>query len=192
MSKYKCIASCNSVNSKITMNEGDLIELSSDDREYRNLTTGQVYYSQTPLKTIKSFLCDAEPEFKEETVFHENLIDPLKRNVKFTNDNFLMKSVDPYIESPKQEETPANLVTFRDIIEKLYTTYEKKNHDYGNSFDESLDKFGLVASAVRLSDKMNRFTNLIGKDNKVNESITDTLLDAANYCIMTVMWLNKQ
>jgi hypothetical protein len=170
------------------MNEGDLIELSSDDREYRNLTTGQVYYSQTPLKTIKSFLCDAEPEFKEEITFNENLIDPLKRNVKFTNDNFLMKS----IESSKQEETPANLVTFRDIIEKLYTTYEKKNHDYGNSFDESLDKFGLVASAVRLSDKMNRFTNLIGKDNKVNESITDTLLDAANYCIMTVMWLNKQ
>ena len=72
-------------------------------------------------------------------------------------------------------------------------TYEKKNHDYGDSFSKSLDKFGLVASVVRMGDKMNRIESLINKDAKVkDESIKDTLLDLANYAIMTVMWMDNQ
>lgn len=71
-------------------------------------------------------------------------------------------------------------------------TYAAKNHDYGNSFDKSLDKFGIVASIVRMGDKMNRIESLTNKEAKVNdESIKDTLLDLANYAIMTVMWLDK-
>lgn len=37
----------------------------------------------------------------------------------------------------------------------MAATYEKKNHDYGDSFNQSLDKFGLVASVVSIGDKMN-------------------------------------
>lgn len=81
---------------------------------------------------------------------------------------------------------------FKEIVDQMYTTYVAKNHDYGNSFDKSLDKFGLVASTVRLGDKMNRIESLQGKANMVPESIRDTLLDMANYAIMTVMWLDNQ
>lgn len=82
---------------------------------------------------------------------------------------------------------------FWNIEEEMYKTYIKKNHDYGNSFEQSLDKFGLIASVVRLSDKINRLETLVKKDALVkDESIKDTLLDAANYAIMTVMWLNNQ
>lgn len=77
------------------------------------------------------------------------------------------------------------------ITKEMRTTYKRKNHDYGNSFGQSLDKFGLIASAVRVGDKINRFESLITKDAKVvDESIRDTLLDAANYLIMTVMWMD--
>lgn len=82
---------------------------------------------------------------------------------------------------------------FKDIAKGMIETYVRKNHDYGNSFDKSLDKFGLVASVVRIGDKMNRIESLVQKEAMVqDESIRDTLLDMANYAIMTVMWIDNQ
>lgn len=81
---------------------------------------------------------------------------------------------------------------FKDLTGKMCETYIRKNHDYGNSFDKSLDKFGLVASAVRIGDKMNRIESLVQEKAMVqDESIKDTLLDMANYAIMTVMWMDN-
>ena len=82
---------------------------------------------------------------------------------------------------------------FIEITSNMAKTYAAKNHDYGNSFEQSLDKFGLVASVVRLGDKMNRIESLTKKEAQVkDESIKDTLLDMASYSVMTLMWLNKQ
>lgn len=81
---------------------------------------------------------------------------------------------------------------FIDITNSLTKIYQAKNQDYGNSFEKSLYKFGLVASIIRLSDKMNRIESLSRTKAKVkDESIEDTLLDLANYAIMTVIWLRK-
>lgn len=83
--------------------------------------------------------------------------------------------------------------SFMDITTNMAKTYAAKNHDYGNSFEQSCDKFGIIASVVRLGDKMNRIESLAVKKAEVkDESIKDTLLDLANYAIMTVMWLNQQ
>lgn len=79
---------------------------------------------------------------------------------------------------------------FRDITNSMIQTYQAKNQDYGNSFEKTLDRFGLVASIIRLSDKMNRIESLSQKKAKVeSESIEDTLLDLAT--IMAVIWLCK-
>ena len=83
---------------------------------------------------------------------------------------------------------------FREITESMLETFIKKNHDYGNSFEQSLDEEGLAASRIRMGDKWNRYKSL-SKDSIAqvkDESIQDTLLDMANYAIMTVMWLNKK
>lgn len=45
---------------------------------------------------------------------------------------------------------------FGQITEKMLDTFIRKNHDYGNSFEQSMDKFGLIASVVRLGDKMSQ------------------------------------
>lgn len=83
--------------------------------------------------------------------------------------------------------------SFMDITTNMAKTYAAKNHDYGNSFEQSCDKFGIIASVVRLGDKMNRIESLTTKEAEIkDESIKDTLLDLANYAIMTVMWLNQQ
>lgn len=86
-----------------------------------------------------------------------------------------------------------NVQSFMDITTDMAKTYAAKNHDYGNSFEQSCNKFGIIASVVRLGDKMNRIESLAIKKAEVkDESIKDTLLDMANYAIMTVMWLNTQ
>ncbi len=84
---------------------------------------------------------------------------------------------------------------FLDIAEKLRGIFVKKNHDYGNAFIKSLDEDGLMSTKFRLGDKIKRFNNLsIAKSEEQlvkDESLQDTLIDTANYCIMTLMWMNN-
>ena len=80
------------------------------------------------------------------------------------------------------------------ICLELNETYEKKNADYGNSFENSLDKHGLIAGIIRMDDKMSRLISLNSKNEQqvMDESLRDTLMDLANYAIMSVMWLDEQ
>lgn len=74
------------------------------------------------------------------------------------------------------------------ICEQLNKIYEQKNHDYGNSFGETYKKLGIISAITRITDKHNRICALATKKQMVkDESIKDTLLDLANYCIMTVI-----
>ena len=82
--------------------------------------------------------------------------------------------------------------TMREQYDGQYKTFCKKNSDYGNSFEESLDKHGIVASIVRMGDKMNRLESLTddSKTQQVgSESLLDTLEDLSNYAAMTACWL---
>ena len=80
------------------------------------------------------------------------------------------------------------------ILNEIKQLYNRKNADYGDSFDKTLDEFGLVASATRMSDKFNRFKSLIrcGSTARVeDEKIEDTLIDLASYAIMTIKWMRQ-
>lgn len=89
---------------------------------------------------------------------------------------------------------PVNVMRFRQIATELAYLYAKKNHDYGDSFAESVEKFGYVAGAVRLSDKFNRICSLIqnGDAQVKDESLIDTLLDNAAYSIMLAIEVEKR
>lgn len=79
---------------------------------------------------------------------------------------------------------------FKQIVDDMSELYARKNHDYGDSFTQTVDEFGLVAPAIRLSDKLNRFKSLIKSPSQVtDEKLEDTLIDMASYAIMTVIWL---
>lgn len=85
-------------------------------------------------------------------------------------------------------------MTFEQLANQLIDTQKRKNADYGSSFDQTLNEFGLVASATRMSDKFNRFKSLMryGSTAQVeDEKIEDTLMDLAAYAIMTVEWIKK-
>lgn len=76
-----------------------------------------------------------------------------------------------------------------DICKEINDLYAKKNHDYGDSFHQTFVEEGFAMSRIRLSDKFNRFKTLSrGTEAAVkDESIRDTLIDLANYAIMTVL-----
>lgn len=85
-----------------------------------------------------------------------------------------------------------NPTTMKTQYDGQYDTFCRKNHDYGNSFEESLDKFGIVSSLVRMQDKMLRLQSLTdeSKTQQVgSESLLDTLEDLSNYAAMTACWL---
>lgn len=71
-------------------------------------------------------------------------------------------------------------------------TFKRKNHDYGNSFEKSLDTFGLLAGIVRMNDKFERLLSLTqGKKDALvgSESLVDTLEDLSNYAAMAACYL---
>ncbi len=79
------------------------------------------------------------------------------------------------------------------ICDTLNETYIQKNKAYGNSFTDTFEKLGVISAVTRITDKYNRLVNLATNPNVDigDESIKDTLLDMANYCIMTYMELDK-
>ena len=79
----------------------------------------------------------------------------------------------------------------RKICDEMNALYEKKNADYGDSFHETFRAEGMAMSRIRLMDKLNRFCSLTrsGDQRVSDESIRDTLLDMANYAIMTIIEL---
>lgn len=85
------------------------------------------------------------------------------------------------------------LECFKGVLEQMLLTYKEKNHDYGGSFDKTLDEFGLVAAVVRMADKMNRLEALIKSDEQLvkDESIRDTLQDLANYAVLTLVYTDE-
>lgn len=91
-------------------------------------------------------------------------------------------------------ENKSNVERHADICKEINALYAKKNHDYGDSFHQTFLEEGLAMARIRLGDKLARFNTLTKSgDQQVNdESIRDTLIDLANYAIMTVMELDDQ
>lgn len=80
-----------------------------------------------------------------------------------------------------------------ELCRELQELYHRKNLDYGDSFHLSFLEEGLAMPRIRLGDKYLRFKTLTsGEKQRVSdESIRDTLINLANYSIMTIMELDQ-
>lgn len=81
------------------------------------------------------------------------------------------------------------------ITEELNDIYKRKNADYGDAFGDTFRKLGIISAVTRISDKTNRLMSLAAKseaDRMVkDESIRDTLMDLANYAIMSLIEMDE-
>lgn len=89
---------------------------------------------------------------------------------------------DPFIKTNDKVQVHLQICT------TLNGIYERKNHDYGDSFAKLRNELP-NAILVRIYDKYSRLKTLMhGAEQKVkDESIDDTLMDLANYCIMELV-----
>lgn len=88
----------------------------------------------------------------------------------------------------------ANAELFKKITEKMYEVYKTKNADYGDSFNITRNEYP-NAILIRLQDKFLRLKQLYRnnfKANVQNESVKDTLMDMANYCILELIAITEQ
>lgn len=86
----------------------------------------------------------------------------------------------------------AKPTSVEDIYAELLDTYKRKNHDYGNSFGELYAEVGMPYAYGHVKEKIMRVKQLMGSEAMVNESMEDSLLDCANYCIMWVSEIRKR
>ena len=80
------------------------------------------------------------------------------------------------------------------ICNDLNSLFERKNHDYGDSFHQTFVEEGWAMVRIRLSDKLNRVKALTRGDSQQvqDESLRDTLMDLANYAILAVMEMDRR
>lgn len=88
-----------------------------------------------------------------------------------------------------------NVKAFRNTQDKLIEIYAKKNHDYGDCFNEACNELGVGYAFSRIYDKTKRFQTLAKgiMNNSLSievqdETIEDTIMDLANYCMMYLAW----
>ena len=81
----------------------------------------------------------------------------------------------------------------RQIALEIAQLVEKKNHDYDNSFDKTMDKYGDTAYFLRIEDKLNRPINLSKKEAKVTDAkVEATPKDIIGYTLLMIKYKNKK
>ena len=76
----------------------------------------------------------------------------------------------------------------RAVCDKVRDLLIRKNHDYGDSFAQQYEKYGLQSALIRMDDKMRRLETLAdGEQAQVAESIEDTLMDLAGYALLALV-----
>ncbi|MCM3155577.1 DUF1599 domain-containing protein [Priestia megaterium] len=88
---------------------------------------------------------------------------------------------------------------FEKVLDEIGTdvvdTVKRKNRDYGNSFENIYNKYGMTSLLIRFADKTERLDSLVLKGNKQHvkdESIEDTLKDICGYALLALTVMKKQ
>ncbi len=106
--------------------------------------------------------------------------------------NQYRKEVHPKEGEPKADSEKEDVDRFKEITDKMFETFKAKNHDYGSSFSNLFKECGMTYAYGHMAEKLERVKSLMKDEAKVNgEGMKDSLLDLANYAILTVMEIDK-
>lgn len=96
------------------------------------------------------------------------------------------------------------LKRFKELIDFMYETTKAKNHDYCGDTSRPFKNFEMVETMgfasteqgfmTRIIDKVMRVAGFVknGTLKVVDEKVTDTLIDCANYCLLMVCYLESK
>lgn len=84
---------------------------------------------------------------------------------------------------------------FKSETNVMHSLFMEKNIRYEASFfKQCAEDNDLSSVPVRLADKLNRFKSLVKNPDldNVDESVKDTLMDLANYSVMSLIYLKMR
>lgn len=106
--------------------------------------------------------------------------------------NQYLKEVHPKEGEPKADSKKEDADRFKEITDKMFETYKSKNKDYGDSFRNLFKECGMTYAYGHMAEKLERVKSLMKDEAKVKgEGMKDSLLDLANYAILTIMEIEK-
>ena len=81
------------------------------------------------------------------------------------------------------------MLLHENICQELKSVYQRKNERYGDSFAKLRKDLGHDSILYRVGDKYHRLQQLLRNPwlSHEDESLDDTLMDLANYCIMELI-----
>ena len=142
----------------------------------------------------QAYCPNEQPYCPEEQEYQVSEYEFPKKNNKWEESyKSIMKTLEEY-EKETENDNLDSVSHHHRLTQYLNNLYEKKNKAYGNSFHDTYEKMGIISAMTRISDKYNRAVKLATNPDidPNDESIKDTLLDMANYCIMTVMEIEQK
>ncbi|MFQ6881035.1 helix-turn-helix transcriptional regulator [Clostridium sp.] len=127
----------------------------------------------------------------------EELIKVGKSNVEIAKTLNISSATVAYhkkaLTTPSKPNKSNDLSYISKIALEVAELVNRKNHDYGKSFDKSVDKYGAAAYFLRIADKISRAETLSNKDALVlDEKIEDTLKDIIGYTLLYINYLNDK
>lgn len=133
------------------------------------------------------FLYKAIDSLFEETLCNNNNLSKCIESI-----NQYLKEVNPKEGEPKADSKKEDADRFKEITDKMFETFKAKNHDYGSSFSNLFKECGMTYAYGHMAEKLERVKSLMKDEAKVKgEGMKDSLLDLANYAILTVMEIEK-
>lgn len=112
----------------------------------------------------------------------------------FDSEYHLLKAFINQHKKPSELSESQNIISHKALLDEIHETYKEKNQKYGDSFTETVKKYGMIAAITRMHDKFNRIQNIVLKkaEDDEDERLVDSLKDLANYCLMTAMVLEDK
>lgn len=180
--------------------------------------TFQFYKDTTSWKTFEEAKEDGNEEITDSIIKYVNqILEDVRASIEngqmfakystedslasFIN-NFYRDGVKPRKEVEKQLSdglkemagSDTHKATFESVLDEMKELHAKKDKDYGSAFHKSFEEFGVTAGVVRLNDKMERVKSLVknGKADVKDESLLDSLKDAACYAVMLYVELKNK
>lgn len=216
MSKYSRKINRDKFSNKPTKTLKEIVDNAKDNVGYLMNKEGDKIINEIVERNKDDKFVNNDMEWVNVCIPKEDVINNIKRNAfengqvykpispeemnKFVKE--LSKKISPtYCEYPlnktkEEDKLCENPKTFDDFCKYIMDLHHRKNTDYGNAFHELYKKFGALNYVYpRLYEKLSRVESLLRnkKDAKTSdcalvadEKISDTLLDIATYCIMTV------
>ena len=169
-------------------------EITKSFNELKNLDEPRAFFG-----TVNKPMIPDEKLIKEWKDYKSRVDDFIAKHPKLPKSIVKAFMLDEYPQDENKQDEQClggvkwDVAEFEKITKKMFDTYKKKNADYGNSFDDLFDEFGMTSALIRMKDKYNRLKSITEKkDIQVkDESVEDTPLDLANYCILTILKLRK-